>query len=152
MQDSADDSARRDRLAARRRLVVLPVVVLATFGALSWWNSRAAERERPRVELFMNQVVDAIALEPSAVPPALAMSEPVVANALARRVAAAVRAAGPEACAVSVVDGDVALPGGSATHTAYVTAVGGPSTRVRLVARAGDPIILVIGVEDVEAP
>lgn len=149
---TAEDRARRDRLAARRRLVVLPIVVLATFGALSWWNSRAAERERPRVELFMNQIVDAIALDASAVPPALAMSEPIVANELARRVAAAVRASGPEACGVSVVDGDVALPGGAATHTAYVTAVGGPSTRVRVIARAGDPIILVIGVEDVQAP
>jgi hypothetical protein len=141
-----------DRRAARRRLFVLPVLVLATFGALSWWNSRAAERERPRVELFMGQIVDAIGLDATAVPPALAMSEPIVAHELARRVAAAVRLRGPEACAVSVVEGDLALPGGAATHTAYVTAAGGPSTRVRLVARAGDPIILVIGVEDVEAP
>ena len=149
---AADERTMRDRLAARRRLIVLPIIVLATFGALSWWNSRAAERERPRVRLFMGQVVDAIALDSTVVPPALAMSEPIVANELARRVAAAVRASGPEACAVSVVDGDVSQPGGAATHTAYVTAMGGPSTRVRLVARAGDPIILVIGVEDVEAP
>lgn len=148
----ADESARRDRLAARRRLIVMPIIVLAVFGALSWWSSRAAERERPRVKLFMDQIVDAVALDATVVPPALAMSEPVVANELARRVAAAVRAAGPEACGVSVVDGDVSLPGGAATHTAYVTAVGGPSTRVRLIARAGDPIILVIGVEDVQAP
>lgn len=148
----AEERDTSDRRAARRRLFVLPVLVLATFGALSWWNSRAAERERPRVELFMGQIVDAIGLDVDAVPPALAMSEPIVANELARRVAAAVRAGGPEACAVSVVDGDVALPGGAATHTAYVTSAGGPSTRVRLVARAGDPIILVIGVEDVEAP
>ncbi|MBU3728225.1 MAG: hypothetical protein FGM37_03115 [Phycisphaerales bacterium] len=149
---AADERRLRDRLAARRRLIVLPIIVLATFGALSWWNSRAAERERPRVQLFMGQVVDAIALDAMVVPPALAMSEPIVANELARRVAAAVRAAGPEACAVSVVDGDVSLPGGAATHTAFVTAIGGPATRVRLVARAGDPIILVIGVEDVQAP
>lgn len=148
----AEDRALQDRRAARRRVVMLPLLVLAMFGALSWWNSRAAERERPRVELFMGQIVEAIGLDATVVPPALAMSEPIVANELARRVAAAVRAGGRESCAVSVVDGDVALPGGAATHTAYVTAAGGPSTRVRLVARAGDPIILVIGVEDVEAP
>jgi hypothetical protein len=149
---AADARTLRDRLAARRRLIVMPLIVLAVFGSLTWWNSRAAERERPRVELFMNQVVDAIGLDADAVPPALAMSEPIVANELARRVAAAVRAAGPKACAVRVVDGDVSQPGGAATHTAYVTAVGGASTRVRLVARAGDPIILVIGVEDVQGP
>jgi hypothetical protein len=148
----SDDRAQRDRRAALRRLVVLPLLVVLTFGAMTWWNARTAERERPRVELFVNQVVDAMALDDSVVPPALAMSHPTVAGEVARRVRAAVRAAGTSRCIVQVMDGDSSESGGEATHTAYVMAPGGPVSRIRLLARAGDPVILVIGVEDAPRP
>lgn len=128
-------------------MVLLPAIACATFAVLQWSGSRRAESERPRVEAFVRQVADAIAADPDSVPPALAMSEPVVASEVARRLSAAARAA-DGALAVRVVNGDALREEGTATHTAYVRVPGGVATALRLVAEPGDPVIVVIGVED----
>lgn len=139
--------AARDRAAARWRMILLPAIALATFGVLQWSGSRRAESERPRVEVFVRQVTDAIAAGPDSVPPALAMSEPVIAAEVTRRISLAARA-GRGALAVRVVVGDPLREGGAATHTAFVRAPGSAAAALRLVAEPGDPVITVIGVED----
>lgn len=128
-------------------MLLLPAVALATFGVLQWSGDRRAESERPRVEAFVRQVVEAAASDPGSVPPALAMSEPVVAGEVSRRLAAAVRSA-RGAIAVQVISGDALREGGSATHTAFVRVPGGAASALRVVAEPGDPVIVVIGVED----
>ncbi len=129
------------------RLIIMPVVILGVGFWISSVQSRTAEHESDRVQLFLRQVLEESARDPAQFSNALSASDPLLVEEFRGRLQRAVRESRHHVPRVVVRVGDFgAGAAGSATHTAIACYEDGTQIAVRVVATPGDSQLRLVGV------
>lgn len=129
------------------RLIVMPAVIVGVGLWISSVQSRSADYESDRVGLFLRQVLEESARDPSQFSNAMSASDPLLVEEFRGRLQRAARESRHHVPRVVVRVGDFGAGAvGSASHTATACYEDGAQIAVRVIARPGDAHVRLVGV------